>query len=654
MASPRDLLLLLLLGQPWAGAATRTTEADAVEAVVCGGTACYTAHWGRLSAAEAQGLCSQNGGNLATVKSEEEARLIQRALAQLLKSRAPLAARMGKFWVGLQREKGKCLDPELPLKGFSWVGGGEDTEYANWHREIKSSCLSRRCVALLLDLSQTPHPDRLPKWSEGPCGSLGNPGSNTEGFVCKFSFKGMCQPLALGGPGQVNYSTPFRATASSLDAVPFGSLASVACEAGAENQGYELLCREKVTEVFDWGISGPLCINPELGCTFNNGGCEQDCFEGGAGSFRCGCRPGFRLRDDLVSCASRNPCSSSPCKGKATCISRPYEDSYTCHCPRGYQLNASQQGCVDVDECQDTPCAQDCVNTAGGFRCECWPGYMPGGPGEEACVDVDECALDPAPCAQSCTNTAGSFYCSCQPGYVLSGEDATQCEDKDECADPMGSPCPGLCSNVQGSFHCGCLVGSQLAPDGLSCVQDSVSTESLAGLLPEDQQDGKKEGMLLPTTMSPTMPDTTRGSKSFSTGTLSTGRSSLTSDTPTTSAHPEVSSPNGSPGLETRQGTPLSKAAAGHSKPMEEDSVAAPSEDGEDGQRLLLFYILGTVVAISLLLALALGFLVCRKRRAKREMKEKKPQNAADSYAWVPERAESQENQYSPTPGSDC
>lgn len=84
--------------------------------------------------------------------------------------------------------------------------------------------------------------------------------------------------------------------------------------------------------------------------------------------------------------------------------------------------------------------------------------------------------------------------------------------------------------------------------------------------------------------------------------------------------------------------TPLSKAAAGHGQPL--------GEDGEDGQRLLLFYILGTVVAISLLLALALGILVCRKRRAKREIKEKKPQNAADSYTWVPERAEGRENQY--------
>lgn len=81
--------------------------------------------------------------------------------------------------------------------------------------------------------------------------------------------------------------------------------------------------------------------------------------------FRCGCRPGFRLLDGLVSCASRNPCSSSPCGGEATCFPGPSEQT-SCHCPPGYQLDSTQRDCVDVDECQDSPCAQDCVNTPRG------------------------------------------------------------------------------------------------------------------------------------------------------------------------------------------------------------------------------------------------------------------------------------------------
>lgn len=643
------LLLLLLLRQLGAG-----TGAD-TEAVVCAGTACYTAHWGKLSAAEAQNLCLQNGGNLATVKSEEEAQHVQQVLAQLLRREAALTARMGKFWIGLQREKGKCLDPSLPLKGFSWVGGGEDTPYSNWHKELRNSCISKRCVSLLLDLSQPLLPGRLPKWSEGPCGSPGSPGSNIEGFVCKFSFKGMCRPLALGGPGQVTYTTPFQTTSSSLEAVPFASAANVACGEGDkdDSQSHYFLCKEKAPDVFDWGSSGPLCVSPKYGCNFNNGGCHQDCFEGGDGSFLCGCRPGFRLLDDLVTCASRNPCSSSPCRGGAICIPGPHGKNYTCRCPQGYQLDSSQLDCVDVDECQDSPCAQECVNTPGSFRCECWVGYEPGGPGEGACQDVDECALGRSPCAQGCTNTEGSFHCSCEEGYVLAGEDGTQCQDVDECVGPGGPLCDSLCFNTQGSFRCGCLPGWVLAPNGVSCAMGPVSLGPPSGP-PDEEYKGEREGSTVPpaATASPT-----RGPEGTPKSTPTTRRPLLSSDAPITSVPLEVLAPSGSPGLWREPSIHHTTAASGAQEPAGGDSsVATQNDDGTDGQKLLLFYILGTVVGILLLLALALGLLVYRKRRAKREEKKEKPQNAADSYSWVPERAESRamENQYSPTPGTDC
>ena len=121
MASSTGLLLLLLplllSVQPQAGG-----TADQ-EAVVCAGTACYTAHRHKLSAEDAQLHCSKKGGNLATVKSEEEAWHIQRALTQLLLLGAPLQESKIKFWIGLQREKGTCSDSSLPLRGFSWLGG---------------------------------------------------------------------------------------------------------------------------------------------------------------------------------------------------------------------------------------------------------------------------------------------------------------------------------------------------------------------------------------------------------------------------------------------------------------------------------------------------------------------------------------------------
>ncbi|XP_037667864.1 complement component C1q receptor [Choloepus didactylus] len=652
-SSRQMLLLLLLLGQAGAPAAE--------EAVVCVGKACYTAHWGKVSAAEAQLNCSANGGNLATVKSEEEARHIQDVLAQLLKPQESPATRMGKFWIGLQREKGKCLEPSLPLKGFSWVDGGEHTPYANWYKEGKNTCISKRCVALQLDLSLPPLPDRLPRWSEGPCGSPGAPVSNVEGFVCKFSFKGMCRPLALGGPGQVTYTTPFLATSSSLGAVPFASTADVACGAEGKERAHYFLCKDKQPGLFEWDSSGPLCVSPEHGCNFNNGGCQQDCFEGGDGSFRCGCRPGFRLLDDLVSCASRNPCSSGPCRGLATCVPSPDRKSHTCHCPPGYQLDPSGMDCEDVDECLDAPCPQECVNTPGSFSCECWVGYEPSGPGDgqAACLDVDECARDRSPCAQDCSNTHGSFRCSCAAGYVVAGEDGTQCQDVDECRDPEKSPCERLCYNVPGSFRCDCLPGWQLAPDGVSCTFRSTSLGPPAGP-PTGEAEGDGEGGPAP---SATTPSPTQAPEGTSAVAPINRKPSLPSHVSITHALlPQTLAPSETPSVRLEPATshPTATAGRGGSAPgtsADDDSVAQQSDSSTDGQKLLLFYILGTVVAILVMLALALGLLVYRKRKAKKEeVKEKKPQSAADSYSWVPERAErrAMENQYSPTPGTDC
>lgn len=632
MATATSLLLLLLLLLPGqAGAGTDT------QAVVCVGTACYTAHRARLPAAEAQLHCSQDGGNLATVRTEEEARHVRRALARLLQPGTPPGSQTAKFWIGLQREKGQCLDPSLALKGFSWVDGGKDTLYTNWHKEARNTCISRRCVSLMLDLSLSPVPSHLPKWSEGPCGSSGSPGSSIEGFVCKFSFKGMCRPLALGGPGRVNYTTPFQATSSSLEAVPFASVASVACGREGERGQRFLLCREQAAGVFDWGVSGPVCVSPEHGCSFNNGGCQQDCFEGGDGSFRCGCRPGFRLLDDLVTCASRNPCSSSPCGQVATCVPEPLGKGYTCLCPHGYRLDSAQGDCVDVDECESSPCAQDCVNTPGGFRCRCWVGYEPGSPAEGACQDVDECASGRSPCAQGCTNTDGSFHCSCEDGYASAGEDGTQCQDVDECE---AGPCAGLCFNTQGSFRCGCLSGWELGPDGVSCDRGPTGGPSAGPLQGEDA--GAAEGTRAPSATESSPSGEPQGTSQVA---PPVRRASLP---PNTAAPAKTWTPSGPPGVWMEpSGHHTTAMATGYEESTGGDPVTQPRDAGTDGQKLLLFYVLGTVVAILLLLALALGLLVYRRRRAKREEK-KKPQSAADSYSWAPERAESRalENQY--------
>ncbi|CAG4962203.1 unnamed protein product [Colias eurytheme] len=178
-------------------------------------------------------------------------------------------------------------------------------------------------------------------------------------------------------------------------------------------------------------------------------------------------------------------------------------------CDAGYRYNVRLGTCEDVDECTTgkANCAvgEVCVNTLGGYRCECaphWrldarrqrcvprtaggfpqgygnqPEYSPvdpqdiipnthhqipepditsfdhGGPAsscpwgtklgdDNTCQDIDECATGEAKCGplQLCTNLPGGYTCSCPKGHRLIGDH--ECEDVDECA--LGGSVP-ICS----------------------------------------------------------------------------------------------------------------------------------------------------------------------------------------------------------------
>ena len=69
---------------------------------------------------------------------------------------------------------------------------------------------------------------------------------------------------------------------------------------------------------------------------------------------------------------------SNYCKNGATCIDKIARVS--CVCPNGY----TGKDCgVDVNECASSPCGDlmffgKCLNTIGGFVCECNQGYRVG------------------------------------------------------------------------------------------------------------------------------------------------------------------------------------------------------------------------------------------------------------------------------------
>ena len=80
------------------------------------------------------------------------------------------------------------------------------------------------------------------------------------------------------------------------------------------------------------------------------------------------------LAQDGHSCLP-DPCKNHSCKNDETCKGH-FDGTYTCICPTGYEKDASNI-CVDIDECKiPNWCQYGCVNTDGGYECQCPEGKV--------------------------------------------------------------------------------------------------------------------------------------------------------------------------------------------------------------------------------------------------------------------------------------
>ncbi|XP_044298766.1 complement component C1q receptor-like [Varanus komodoensis] len=568
---------------------------EAVE-VLCAGTACYTLDFGRHTWSEAQQKCQDNGGNLVTLKSQDEALLVRQLLAKMPAGETGPDAEV-RLWIGLHREKGKCYQQHRPLRGFSWVTGGEEGHYADWRQEPRETCTADRCVAL----QGVPSAPQQLAWADGHCGrsAAGKPG-----YLCKFSFQGTCRPLVLAGPGTVRYTTPFGVTTASLAAVPFGSSAEVLC--GEEALSTFLVCKPQTHgNSSRWSSPGPFCASRTHGCGYSNGGCEHTCLDGPGGSFRCACQAGYRLGGDRLSCVLVDYCSSNPCQGQ--CVAQP--GGFQCLCAPGYRVAEDGLSCVDVDECTaaQPPCEQTCINTPGSFTCQCGLGFTPAGPDGQACQDVDECA-EHAPCEQLCTNTEGSFHCYCRPGYQLEGVSGSACLDMNECQEEY---CEHMCSNQLGSYECSCRPGWVLAPDGFSCLLSAMHSTSA----PPGQQ----------------------------------GEPWSLANTSPTAMVQDLVSKSSVQAQEDRSSVSLGSTSPppvfNHPQDAENHVISDGVEKDSGASKYLPYYILGGL-ALFLLVAAALSWVFYRRMKDKKD--KEKTKSATDKYCWEPDQGEARagKNEY--------
>jgi hypothetical protein len=259
--------------------------------------------------------------------------------------------------------------------------------------------------------------------------------------------------------------------------------------------------------VCDDGFSGDgvRCEAVDRCTTSNDCDDNAECVESG-GVKSCACNEGFS--GDGLSCTQLG-CSSLICDPNATCAG---EDPQ-CACGAGF--TGDGEACGDVNECQgdDFECASnaECVNTFGGYGCECAGPYA--GNGKSSCKPLCEIALDDRDvCAASalcrvdgheavcdacepgfegtgraCTASsdcgdlcdgagtddadnavcAGGDSCECAPGYE--GDPASGCDNIDECEQDDRCGDNASCTDLPGGYFCECADGYAKNDDG-ECV----------------------------------------------------------------------------------------------------------------------------------------------------------------------------------------
>ncbi|KAM5245750.1 layilin isoform 3-T3 [Ctenodactylus gundi] len=190
------LLAGLLAGLRGAGGRLLSGECPRGGRLVCrGGTQrpCYKVIYfhdasRRLNFEEAKEACRRDGGQLVSIESEDEQRLIKMFIENLLASD-------GDFWIGLRRREEKQSNSTACQDLYAWTDGSA-SKFRNWYVD-EPSCGSEVCVVMY-------HQPSAPagiggpymfQWNDDRCNMKNN-------FICKYSDEKPTTPsMRPGGEG---------------------------------------------------------------------------------------------------------------------------------------------------------------------------------------------------------------------------------------------------------------------------------------------------------------------------------------------------------------------------------------------------------------------------------------------------------------------
>ncbi len=131
----------------------------------------------------------------------------------------------------------------------------------------------------------------------------------------------------------------------------------------------------------------------------------------------------FALTSAIKSSLEETPCSQFNCNKFSFCLLDEITREPRCECLKGF-IAFGRNGCADLDECStnqhDCSESADCINTNGGYICQCKEGFIGNGTFCEQKISCEDLKCDVnAQCVKSPSNQA---MCQCMEGFQGDGK----------------------------------------------------------------------------------------------------------------------------------------------------------------------------------------------------------------------------------------